>query len=125
MSKSKVVLVISLAILLGLGAGLIFFPRATTGQGFSEVAREHLIQQETAFLIQFDIINHEGRDAQYTVKAAVDDAQDTQDVLIPDGQSFTYGYHIYPDKLTRGNVNLAVYEEGQALPIADINYHLK
>jgi hypothetical protein len=124
MFKLKIIFILALAIL---GALVIFtfIPQASSGKTYTEVAREHIIQQQDGYLIQFDIINHEGQDITYTVVMTVDNNSYIEKVTIQDGHTYTYGHYIYPEKLTSGIVNLLVSKAGDPSPVADINYHLK
>ncbi|GAH73090.1 unnamed protein product, partial [marine sediment metagenome] len=80
---------------------------------------------ENEHIVEFDIINHEGEDKNYTINVLIDGKQYTENVLIPDGRMFTYIHHIYPDSVTEGDVSFAVYKEGEAAPFEQATYYLK
>jgi hypothetical protein len=123
--KNLKIIFIVLLVILGALVVITFIPRASTGKTYTEVARDHVIQQDSGYLVQFDIINHEGLDVTYTVKITLDNNGYGEEVNVPDGYTHTYGHYIYPDKLTSGIVNLVVTKAGELSPVANINYHLK
>ena len=75
--------------------------------------------------IQFDIINHEGREQNYTITVVVDDKQYSERVLIQDGGKFSYIHHFYRDQITNGCVTFTIFKEGEATPIEQVTYYLK
>ena len=97
----------------------------TTNGKYSEVSRQQLLQTETEYIIQFDLINHEGRDQNYTITVVVDGEQYNASILILSGRVFTYIYHIYRDRVTEDNVRFAIYKEGATTPFEEITYYLK
>jgi hypothetical protein len=124
MRKLKIFFLISLVVLGGMVI-LAFLPPIMTGKGYSEVTRDHIIQQVDGYLLQFDIINNEGQDETYIIKISIDDYNYTENVTILNGRIFTYGHHIYLEKMVSGIVSLVILKEGQSNPLAEINYHLK
>jgi hypothetical protein len=124
MSRLRLVYITSLVILGVLMVSTILPPLAT-GSKYSEVQREQLLQTENGYIIQFDIVNHEGEDRQYTVRVSFDSYQYAEDVSIPDGSGFTYVHHVFTDRMTEGDVSLAVYKEGEIFPFEQAIYHLK
>lgn len=124
MSRLRIAYIASLVILAALVAFTVFRPMATGGR-YSEVQEEQLLQKESEWVIQFDIINHEGKDQEYTINVLVGEKTFTESVLIRDGRRFSYMHHIRPDEITDGDVTLAVYKEGKATPFEQATYHLK
>ena len=122
MSKLRIFYIVSLVIL-----GVLVFnllrPMATGGN-YSEVSREHLLRTEDKYIVEFNIMNHEGEDKSYTINVLIDGKLYSEDVLILDGKLFTYSHHIYPDRITEGNVRFAIYKEGEAVPFEEITYYL-
>lgn len=96
-----------------------------TGDKYSEVQKEQLLETESEWIIQFDIINHEERDQNYTINILVGEKSYTDSVLIRDGAKFSYIYHFRPDLETDGDVSFAIYKEGEATPFEQATYHLK
>ncbi len=125
-SKSvlKIFYIVSLVIL-GVLVGFALVRPAASSEQYSEVSKGHLLKTDSGYIVAFDIMNHEGKDTNYTVEVTLDSYQYSEDILIPDGRMFTYVHHIYPDKLTEGNVNLAIYKVGLASPFEQVNYYLK
>lgn len=124
MSKLRIIYILSLVILGVLIAFTVFKPIAT-GKEYSEVQQEQLLQVGDQWIIKFNIINHEGKDVNYTIKVLVDEKLYNQPVLIKDGGVFTAIHHIYPDRLTEGEVSFAVYKEAEETPIEQATYYLK
>ena len=123
MSKLRVFYILSLLILGVLLVFTVFRPLAM-GSGYTEVQREQLVQTESGYIIQFAIINHEGEEKQYTIRISFDSYQYSQDILVPDGKTFTYAHQLYPDRITEGKVNLNIYKEGESTPFEQITYYL-
>lgn len=123
MSRLKIVYILSLVIL-GLLIGFTVFRPMVAGKQYSEVQREQLLQAEDEWIIQFAIINHEGKDKNYTINVLIDGEQYSEAILVQDGGTFTYIHHIYPDRATKGEVSLAIYKEGEATPFEEAAYYL-
>ncbi|RLG26747.1 hypothetical protein DRN76_00970 [Methanosarcinales archaeon] len=124
MERSKFAYIGSLVILSILLA-LAFYHPVTTDSRCSEVQRVQLLEKGNERIIQFDIINHEQKDINYTILVTVDEKKYTEDVLIRKGGKFTYIHHIYPERLTEGEVTFVVYKEGESQPIEEMAYCLK
>lgn len=107
-----------------LTAFTVFQPMAT-GSEYSEVQKEQLLQTESEWIIQFDIINHEGRDQNYTINVLVGEKLYTDIILIRDGAKFSYIQHIRRDMITVGDVSFTIYKEGEATPFEQVTYYLK
>ena len=124
MKKSKFVYIGSLVILAVLIV-LAFYNPITSELEYSSVQRAQLLERGTERIIQFDIINHEQRDMNYTIVVTVDEKNYTEDVLIRRGGMFTYIHHIYPERISKGEVSFVVYKEGESAPIEEVTYYLK
>ena len=124
MSKLRVFYIVSL-VLLGVLIGFTVFKPMVTGGEYSEVQREQLLQAKDEWILQFDILNCEGRDANYTINTTVGDKPYVQSVTIRDGGMFTYIQHIRPDPVGVGELSFAVYKEGEDTPFEEGTYHLK
>lgn len=124
MSKLRIIYIVSLVILAVLTAFTVFQPMAT-GSEYSEVQKEQLLQTESEWIIQFDIINHEGRDQNYTINVLVGEKLYTDIILIRDGAKFSYIQHIRRDMITVGDVSFTIYKEGEATPFEQVTYYLK
>ena len=124
MEKIKIVYVISLVILAVLLV-LAFYHPITSELEYSSVQRAQLLERDTERIIQFDIINHEQKDMNYTIVVTVDEKNYTENVLIRKGGMFTYIHHIYPERITKGEVSFVVYKEGELAPIEEVTYYLK
>ena len=124
MSRLKIIYIVSLVILGVLIAFTVFRPMAV-GREYSEVQRAQLLEAENEYIVEFDIINHEGEDKNYTINVLIDGKQYNESVLIPNGRMFTYIHHIHPNSLTEGDVRIAIYKEGEATPFEKATYYLK
>ncbi len=124
MSKLRAFYIISLMILGVLLVLTVFRPMAS-GSEYSEVQRVQLLEREDQWIIEFDIINREGEDMSYTITVFADEKLYTESVLIKDEGMFTYIHHFYPDRLTKNEVNFAVYKEGESTPVEQATYFLR
>jgi len=124
MSKLRIIYIASLVILGVLIAFTIFRPMVA-GEKYSEVQKEQLLEREGEWIIQFVIINHEGRDQKYTINVLVSEKSYTDTMLIPDGAKSSYTFHIRHNTITDGDVSFAIYKEGEATPFEQITYYLK
>jgi len=125
MSKSKVLLALSLVILGVLLAGIFLLPIAGGEPKYSVVQRESLLQTRNGWIIQFDIVNQEDQDKDYTVNLSVDGKQSTITVSIRARGVFTYIRHIYKDQVTKGEVSFTIYKGGEASYVKKATYYLQ
>jgi len=124
MSKVNIFYIISLMILVVL-IGIIAFQSVTADINYSTVTRESLLQTNDGYIVEFDIINHEGEDMNYTIDVLTGDTRYTDDILVLAGRIFTYGHIVYPDRIGDGDVIFTIYKEGEDTPFEEITYHLK
>ena len=124
MSKLRVFYIISLVILGVLVAITVFRPMGG-GEEYSTVGREALLQAEDEWIIQFDIINHEGYDQIYTITAVIDGEPYHEDVSIEDDKMFTYIHHIRRDMVTEGVASFTIFKQGEEVPFEEVTYYLK
>jgi hypothetical protein len=96
-----------------------------TGEKYSTVSRESLLETENGWILEFVIINREGKDTNYAINVFVDGKLYTDKILIVDGGAYTYIYHIYRAKLTEGEVSVTIYKEGEDTPFEQMTYYLK
>ena len=125
MSILKLVYIISL-IMLGVMLVFTVFKPMTSAEEFSLVARESIIHGEDQWVIQFDIINLEGKGETYAINIWADDYAYSQAVLVRDKATFTYMHHIYP-KMVRetGKVNLTIHKKGEVEAFAERTYYCR
>ena len=124
MSKLRIFYIFSLVIL---GVLLVFtvFRPMVTGAQYSQVQREHLLEEEDQWIIELHILNNEGQDTDYAINVLVDGELCTDRVKIRSGRVFRYIFHIYKDKLDEGKVSLSVYKENEDTPFEQTTYYLK
>ncbi len=124
MSGIKIAYILSLLVLVGLVAVTVFKPMVA-GEEYSEVAQTQLLKTEDEWILQFDLINNEGRDQEYVINVEVDGKQYNERVLIPDGSVFSYIRHFYQDGITDKSVRFAFYRKGEATSFKEVTYYLK
>ena len=124
MSRLRIFYILSLVIL---GVLLVFtvFRPMVTGVEYSQVQREHLLEEEDQWIIELHILNNERQDTDYAINVLVDGELCTDVVTIKPGRVFKYITHIYKDKLDEGKVSLAVYKENEDTPFEQTTYYLK
>jgi len=109
-SGLRIAYVVGLVVLGVLVVFTVFRPMMTGGE-YTEVQREQLLQTEDEWIIQFNIINHEGKDT-------------NENVLIRDGSMFVYIHHIPRDMVGDGEVTFTIYKEDEDTPFEQVTYHL-
>lgn len=122
-SRLKLFYISSILILVMVAMFTVFRPMVK-GAEFTEVRRDSLLKVDNEWIVQFDIMNHEGREQKYLIKAAVDGRLYSEDILVLDNRLFTYIYHICRDDVVGGDVSFAIYREGEDTPIKRVAYHL-
>lgn len=125
MSKLRIIYVASLIILGVLVVFTVFRPM-TSVEKFSEVARESIIQSEDEWIIQFDIINREGKDTNYIISWSTGgDIYSNKVVSIGSGRAFTNIHHVYPETVKGGKLHLTIYKEGESTPFEQATYYIR
>jgi len=122
--KIKILYIISLVILAILVIVVVFKPLGET-RGFSEVQRSQLLQVGNKWIIQFDILNREGKRQDYTINVFIDDTEYVEYVSIGKGRIYSYIHHVRSDMVSGDSINFIIYKEGNDKPIEQITYHLK
>ena len=122
MSRLRVIFVLSLVILAGVFIATIYF--IPSGQSYTESKKAHIIAGENEWILEYDIVNNEERDIEYTILVTVDDAAYKDSTVVKPGKAYTYIHHIYPQQLEEGKVTFALYQEWKAEPIEQVTYYL-
>lgn len=123
-NRVKPFYIISLIILVILVILVVFRPLGTSGK-FSEVQRAQLLKTGGDWIIQFDILNREGKRQDYTISVYTDDTEYIEYISIRDGRIYSFIHHISSDMASNDSVDIAVYKEGIEKPIEQITYHLE
>ena len=127
MSRLKIIYILSLVVLGVLLVFTVFRPMAT-GTEYSEVQRESLLKTDNGWIIQFNLINCEGREQKYTIFVSVDDGKPyKEEVLLKEGRKFTFVRRINSNELSgeESKATFTVYKEGEATPFEEITYFLE
>lgn len=124
MSRLRIIYIATLVILTVLIAFTVFRPMATGGP-YSEVQKAQLLETESEWIVQLVIINHEGKDQNYTINALVGERLYTESVLIRDGRMFSYIHHIPRHMITDGDASFTIYQEDETTPLEEVTYQLK
>jgi hypothetical protein len=121
--KLKYLYIASILLLAILTIMTVFRPMVR-GAEYTEVRRDSLLRTGNEWIIQFDIINHEGNEKRYSIKAIVNGREYDEEILVPDERIFTYIYHIRQEDITDENVEFAIYREDENVPVKQVSYHL-
>jgi len=124
MSKLRIVYIVSLVIV-GVLVVLTVFRPMLSGEKFSTVSQLSIIKTEDEWIIQFDIINREGEDTNYTINWSTGGETYSQRVLIRDGKKYTSIYNFYPHTVKEGKAHLTVCKEGEATPFEECTYYIR
>ncbi len=122
MLRLRLIFILSLAVLAGLFVSIVYF--LPLREGYTETKRVHIIEAENEWILQYDIINHEGGDIEYTIIVTVDGMVYTDFTVVKPGKVYTYIHHIYPQQLQEGKVDFAVYQKGKTEPMEQATFHL-
>ena len=122
MTKLRVLFVVSLLILCGIFIAILYLVPSSGNR--TESKRVQIIKGENGWTLQYDLINSRDTEINYTIIVTVDSAARTDKVAVQPGRTYTYTYHIAPDKLAKGDVTFTLYEGGIAEPIEETTYHI-
>ncbi|MFC1995389.1 hypothetical protein ACFLVM_00715 [Chloroflexota bacterium] len=114
-----------LLVLLGVLAVFTVFRPMVSGEEYTEVLKDQLLQAEDEWILQFTLFNHEGEPQKYAINILVDGKQYTDDFLILDNRQYIYIGHIPRDTVSNDNVRVAIYKEGEYVPFKQGTYYLK
>jgi len=109
LSRLRLTFVLSLIILAWVFISIIYL--IPSGQDDTESNKAQIIEEEGRWILQYDIINNEDKDINYTIYVTVDDAVYKDSTVVKQGKKYTYIRHIYPEHLEEGKVTFILYEE--------------
>lgn len=118
------IFVVSLVILGALIISIIYMSLQRSEVKLSEVQRSLLVEAENESVIDFQLVNKEGKDTYYTLSISANGEPYTSTFLVKDGRVLGFRYHIYPEMSTGGQVTFAVYREGESVPIEKTTYYI-
>jgi hypothetical protein len=122
--RLKIIYILSLAILAAILIMAVFKP-FTTGSNYTEVARQSLLKTQDEWILQMDILNHEGKDVTYRIHILISDTDYHEDFVVRDGGKYTYVHHIKQNTLEDGRVDYRIYKEKDSEPFEQGVYYLK
>jgi hypothetical protein len=124
MSKIRILYLVSLLILgVLLVRGFLWYT-VSEQQKYSEVQGESIIQTEHDWILQFDIINREGKETRYSITISVAGEQYNEQFMINNGGIYTYIHHIPRDVIGADKVSLTIYREAEDTPFEQAVYYL-
>ena len=122
LSRLGLVFVFSVIVLVAVSVATFFF--IPPSQGLTESKRVHIIEGETEWILQCDLINRQEKAISYDIHVTVDDANYRDTTVILPGKTYTYIHHIYPQQLGKGEVTLALYQDNSPQPVEQATYYL-
>lgn len=122
MTRLRIIYILSLILMAVLLVYAVYKPM-TSEEKRSTIARESIIETESEWIIQFDIINREASDANYTINWSTGDVAYSESVAIKNGGVFTYIQHIYPHMAKKGSVSLVIYKKGESEPLIKRDFY--
>ena len=108
--------------------GRFFGPRLLPSYNHRERIQQGAVgtdaENEWERIAEFNIVNHEGKDMNYTITSFINGKSCNSSVRIPSNRTYTYIRHIYMEELVEDEVTFKVYKEGWSLPIDELTYYL-
>lgn len=98
--------------------------RPAVGPALSEVQRVQLLERPDQWIVEFSIIHREEGNTGYTIEVLENGRRSTQNIVLQEGQAFTYIYHIYRDDPETVQASFTLYRDGEAQPIEHLTYYL-
>jgi len=124
MHKIKIFRVMSLVIL-GVVVSFTLFKPMAAGEEYVELQRSQLLQTKDEWIIQFDIVNTENQDQNYTFEFLVDGRIHKHSVLVPSDAVYTYIFRLRSEEVASKDVYYTLYRMGEATTLAQGIYHLR
>ncbi|MFC1995670.1 hypothetical protein ACFLVM_02195 [Chloroflexota bacterium] len=124
-SRLRIVFIGSI-IILGVLLTLTVFGPLSSNEELSAVTGESIIARDNKWIIQFEIINREGSDKQYTIIWSSGEWSYSQKVTVKDGRKYSAIRHFYRDdvNIKDGEIHLTVRKEGESTPIEESTYYM-
>ena len=127
MFKLRIIYIVSLVILGVLLVFTVFRPMAT-GMEYSEVQRGSLLKTGDGWIIQFNLVNREGKQQKYNILVSIDDGKPYKtEALLKHDRIFTFIRRIPSHELSSetGKATFTIYKEGETTPFEEVIYYLK
>ena len=122
MNRTRLIFILSLLILAGVFVSIIYF--LPSREIYTESKRAHIISGDDEWILEYNIVNNETRDIEYTILVTVDGTVYRDSTVVKSGKTYTYIHHIYPQQLEEGKVEFAVFEDGKTEPVEQATYHI-
>jgi hypothetical protein len=123
-SKIKLLFIVSLLVLAVIIVFTIFKPLAA-GEPYTEVSRQSLFKKEDQWILQFDILNHEGQDVKYAIQLSIDGKDYREAFVVRDNGKFTYIHHFKNADIGNGELIYRIYRENENRPLEQSTYYLR
>lgn len=123
MSKLRIAYLVSLAMLAALMALAAFRPMSAERE-YSEVLRQGVLKGNGEWLVQLEMVNHEGRTVDYVVDALVAGKHNDVRFSVRDGFVYRYVHQIPYDSLGSGRATFTIYKDGETAPFDTFSYYL-
>ena len=113
--------------LLALGAllALTVFRPLASGEGYTQIQGEQLLERENEWVVELNIVNQEGQDTEYAIQVVVGVERASEEVRVRAGQNYKYIYHISKDGLEGKEAIFSIYKKGEDKPLETVTYNLK
>jgi hypothetical protein len=122
--KLKYFYIVSILVLAVLAVVTVFRP-IVKGEEYTEVRRDSLLRAGNEWIIQFDILNREGKEQRYCIEAMVSGKVYVEEILVLNKRTYTYIYHVPRGEVTDDEVNFAIFRGGEDVPVKKVSYHLR
>jgi hypothetical protein len=119
--RLRLIFILSLVVLAGVFVSIVYF--LPSRESYTETKGVQVIEADNEWILQYDIVNNEEKDIEYTIVVTVDDIVYTDSTVVKPGKSYTYIHHIYPQQLQKGKITFALYqgEKPEAIEQATFN----
>ena len=95
------------------------------GRKYTEISSHSLLKSGDEWILQFDLLNHEDRDIQYTIRYLVGDKESRDIFLVRDRHKNTIVHHINQTDAADGKITYMIFREKETSPLEQSTYYLK
>ena len=123
-SKSKLALLCSLAILGVLLGFTVLKPVLAGDSRYTEVYRGQLLEKGDEWIVELHLKNPGSGDQEYSIGTNAGGEYTREPVIVKAGSSYRYIYHLKKASLTGATVNFDIYRANDAEPFERVTYSL-